>query len=120
MADPFDLERLRVNPADLQRKPKPKKWRREYVRVPWEWVERLQSSRCVGTYRLALVLLYEFWRTGERPVVLSNASAQAGGLPRRSKWRALAELEGLGLVRVERASRKSPRVTPLHLSRDPS
>ena len=27
MADPFDLERLRVNPADLQRKPKPKKWR---------------------------------------------------------------------------------------------
>ena len=35
MADAFDLERLRVNPADLQRKPKRKKWRREYVRVPW-------------------------------------------------------------------------------------
>jgi hypothetical protein len=120
MADPFDLKRLRVNPADLQRKPKPKKWRREYVRVPWEWVERLQSSRRVSTYRLALLLLYEFWRTGGRPVVLSNASVQAGGLPRRSKWRALAELEGLGLVRVERASRKSPRVTPLYLSRDPS
>jgi hypothetical protein len=120
MADAFDLARLRVNPADLQRKPKRKKWRREYVRVPWEWVERLQSSRRVSTYRLALLLLYEFWRTGGRPVVLSNASAQAGALPRRSKWRALAELEGLGLVRVERALRKSPRVTPLHLSRDPS
>ena len=26
MADPFDLERLRVDPADLQRKPKRKKW----------------------------------------------------------------------------------------------
>ena len=86
MADAFDLERLLVNPADLQRKPKRKKWRREYVRVPWEWVERLQSSRRVSTYRLALLLLYEFWRTGERPVVLSNISALPEGLSRRSKW----------------------------------
>ena len=120
MVDPFDLERLRVNPADLQRKPKPKKWRREYVRVPWEWVERLQSSRRVSTYRLALLLLYEFWRTGERPVVLSNISALPEGLSRRSKWNALTELEGLGLIRVERTSRKSPRVTPLYLSQDTS
>ena len=92
MADAFDLERLRVNPADLQRKPKRKKWRREYVRVPWEWVERLQSSRRVSTYRLALLLLDEFWRTGERPVVLSNISALPEGLSRRSKWNALTEL----------------------------
>ena len=87
MADAFDLERLLVNPADLQRKPKRKKWRREYVRVPWEWVERLQSSRRVSTYRLALLLLYEFWRTGERPVVLSNISALPEGLSRRPRRR---------------------------------
>ena len=36
MADPFDdLERLRVNPADLQHKAKRKKWRRQYVQFPW-------------------------------------------------------------------------------------
>ena len=42
MADPFDLERLRVNPADLQRKPKRKKWHRHHVQFPWTWLERLQ------------------------------------------------------------------------------
>ena len=74
----------------------------------------------MSTYRLALLLLYEFWRTGERPVVLSNISAQAEGLSRRSKWNALTELEGLGLIGSRGTSRKSPRVTPLYLSRDTS
>jgi hypothetical protein len=118
MADAFDLERLRVDPADLQHKPKRKKWRREFVQVPCTWLERLRRTKRVSTYRLAHLLLYEFWRTGKRPVVLSNISAQAEGLSARSKWNALAELEGLGLVRIERAPRKSPRVTPLRLSRD--
>jgi hypothetical protein len=54
MADPFDLERLRVNLADLQRKPmpKPSRWRRQYVQFPWEWVERLQAAKRISTYRL--------------------------------------------------------------------
>ena len=98
-------------------KPKRKKWRRHYVHVPWEWVERGQLPT-VSTYRLALLLLYEHWRTGGRPIVLSNISALQEGLSRRSKWNALAELEGLGLIRIERAPPKSPRVTPLRLSRD--
>jgi hypothetical protein len=119
MADPFDLERLRVNPADLQpqlkSKPLSQKWRRQFVQVPWEWVPCLRT-RSGNTYHLALVLLYAFWRTGGQPVVLSNGFAYAEGLSRRSKWRALAELQELGLVRVERAPRKSPRVTPLFTS----
>ena len=118
MADAFDLERLRVSPADLQRKPKRKKWHRDHVQVPWTWLERLRRTKRVSTYRLAHLLLYEFWRTGKRPVVLSNISVQAEGLSPRSKWNALTELEGLGLVEVERVLRKSPRVTPLRVSRD--
>ena len=43
MADPFDPERLRVSPADLQRKPKRKKWHRDHVQVPWTWLERLRE-----------------------------------------------------------------------------
>jgi hypothetical protein len=117
MSDAFDLERLRVDPADLQRKPKQKKWRREFVQVPCTWLESLRQTKRVSTYRLAHLLLYEFWRTGKRPVVLSNISAKAEGLSPRSKWNALTELEGLGLIEVERAPRKSPRVTPLHVSR---
>jgi hypothetical protein len=61
MADAFDW--LRVNPTDLQRKPKRKKWRRHYVRFPWEWAERMRSVQRGNTYRLALLLVYEHWRT---------------------------------------------------------
>jgi hypothetical protein len=121
--DPFDLAALRVDPADprLQRRAgKPKKWRRHYVQFPWAWVERLQAARRVSTYRLALLLAYEHWRTGGRPIVLTNALSMAEGLSRRSKWRALAELETLGLVKVERKRRRSPQLVLRKLGRDQS
>lgn len=116
----FDLARLRVDLADprFRRVGKPKKWRREYVQFPWTWIEGLQAAKRVSTYRLALLLVYEHWRMGGRPIVLSNALVIAEGVSRRTKWNALVELEGLGLVRVERRSRKSPRLILCHLPRD--
>ena len=116
----FDLARLRVDLADPRFRGvgKPKKWRREYVQFPWTWIEGLQAAKRVSTYRLALLLVYEHWRMGGRPIVLSNALVMAEGVSRRTKWNALVELEGLGLVRVERRSRKSPRLILCHLPRD--
>jgi hypothetical protein len=116
MQQDFDLDSLRVDPATLAHKARrSKKWRRQYVRVPWAWVECLQAARRVSTYRLALVLVYESWRCGGRPIVLSNMLSKAEGLSRRSKWNALAELEALGLVRVRRRPRRSPRLVLQHL-----
>jgi hypothetical protein len=110
--DPYDLSRLRVDVEATARKVRrPKSWRRYYVQVPWIWIERLRSAQRVNTYRLALVLLYEHWRTGGKPVALSNVAMQAEGLTRRSKWRALEELTELGLIAVETKPGKSPRVT---------
>ena len=109
--DPYDLNKLRVGVQSATSKPrKPKSWRRHYVRVPWAWVEQLQSVRRVSTYRLAFVLLYESWRTGGKPIVLSNISVKAEGLLPRSKWNALAELAELGLIVIEKKSGRSPRV----------
>jgi hypothetical protein len=105
--DPFDLKNLRVDLPKLPLKRR-KQWRRQFVRVPWEWVERLRPARRVSTYQLALLLAYEYWRQGGRPIVLSNVAAE---MPRRSKWRALVELESMGLIRIERRSRKAPLVT---------
>jgi len=105
--DPFDPKNLRVDPS----KPLPKRrkqWRRQFARVPWEWVERLRPARRVCTYRLALLLVYEHWRQGGRPIALSNVAAE---MPPRSKWRALAELESLGLIAIERRKRKAPLIT---------
>jgi hypothetical protein len=77
-SDPFDLATLRVDSERVRQPARPKKWQRHYVNVPWQWVERLRRAKRISTYRLALVLLYEHWRTGGRPIVLSNVFALAG------------------------------------------
>jgi hypothetical protein len=118
--NPFELATLRVDLERVHQPAKPKKWQRHYVNVPWQWVERLRGAKRISTYRLALVLLYEHWRTGARPTALSNVFALAEGLPARSKWRALAELESLGLIHVKRQRRHAPRVVLRHLARKPS
>jgi hypothetical protein len=113
-----DLEALRASGGTEVRQiksPKPKKWRREFVRVPWEWAERLQKAKRVSTFKLAHLLLYQHWRTGGRPLVLSNVSVRAEGLSRWTKWLALAELEQLGLVRVERRKRQAPQLVLQHV-----
>jgi hypothetical protein len=119
-SNPFDLEILRVDPERVRQPAKLRKWRREFVRVPWEWAEHMRDVRSGSVYRLALLLLYESWRLGGRPVTLSNVSALTEGLSRRSKWRAMSELERLGLIRIERRRRHAPRVVLRHLPREPS
>jgi hypothetical protein len=96
--------------------PKPRtKWRREFVRVPWEWAERLQGAKRVSSWRLAVLLLYEHWRTGGRDIALSNVLARDIGLSCRSKSRGLKELENLDLIEVRRHRRTAPRVALKHL-----
>jgi hypothetical protein len=114
MRDPFDLGALRIDPADPNLRPKgatrKARWRKQFVRVPWVWVNRLKDARHIGTYRVALHLLYEHWRNGGRSVVLPNGALKETGVSRWAKWDALRELERLGLVAVERRPRKSPLV----------
>jgi hypothetical protein len=109
-----DWGAMGVNPNDLRRraeaKPAKKKWRRQFIRFPWAWMDRLRPTTSGSTYRLALVLVYEHWRTGGRPIVLSNIAAAKEGVSRHSKWRALRELENLGLVVLERRPKGSPTI----------
>jgi len=114
--DPFAVEDLRVDPSDSTlvskaARPRKAKWERKFIQFPWLWVERLETTNRGSTYRLALLLLYEYWRNGGRPIKLSNAKLANNGLTRKSKWRALLELERFGLVKVERRPRKSPLIT---------
>ena len=116
MGDPFDIDGLRIDPADSAYVGKaagsPKaKWQRKFVRMPWAWIDRLGTSNRGATYRVALLLNYEYWRNGGRPIRLSNAALIDEGVTRMSKSRALKELEQLGLVKVEWRDRKSPMVT---------
>ena len=112
----FDLANLRVDPERVRQPARRKKWRRQFVHVPWQWVERLRGAKRISTYRLALVLLYEHWRSGGRPIALSNVGMQPEGLTPRSKWNALSELRTLDLITVKAQSGKSPRIALRHLS----
>jgi hypothetical protein len=115
--DPFDLDALRIDPRDptlaSAAKARKKKWRRRFIKFPWTWADRLKATNRGSTYRVALHLVYEHWRSGSRAIELANMALAEVGVKRRAKWRALRELEQLGLIKVEARSRKSPLVTLL-------
>jgi hypothetical protein len=120
--DPFDdLQALRVDPNDgemvrLAKVPaKVQKRRGHFIKVPWVWFERLAGAHG-QTYRLALYLLYLYWKDGSgRSVKLPNVGLRDVGISRQSKWRRLTDLEHLGLIKVERRPRRSPLVHLSHL-----
>ena len=120
--DNFRIEKLRVEPALMQkvlehqaRKSRPKGWQRIYTLVPREWELRLLKAKRISTYRLAIELLYLHWSGKGKPVTVSSKVAQGVRLSIRSKWNALSELERLGLIKVERKSRRSPCVVLFHM-----
>ena len=109
MSDPFDLGAFQMVGTVIDWKA-PRR-RQQFVKVPMAWVERLGAARRVATPKVALRLLWMHFRDRGRPVRLSNLALARDGVPRKQKPRALAELERLGLVGVERRRRKAPIVT---------
>jgi hypothetical protein len=89
------------------------KRRRHFVMVPWTWLEKLAAARYVATYRVAHHILYWHWKEHGEPFTLSNGIMAIEGVSRWQKWRALGELEKLGLITIERRRRKTPRITVL-------
>jgi hypothetical protein len=82
-----------------------------FVRLPGEWAHRLCQAKHLGTYKVAVYLLHLNWKSRGRPIRLPNAALAQMGVGRDAKWRALLELETLGLVEVSRRDRKSPEVS---------
>jgi hypothetical protein len=114
--DPYaDLKQHRLTPETLAKLAgvprKIRKRREHFVQFPWPWVERLAKARYIATYRVALHVLYRHWKAGGEPFTLSNSMVATEGVARGTKWRALRELEQLGLIAIERRKRKSPRIT---------
>ena len=105
--------RIAVQTLDLDVPARPKRrWRRQFVQVPWSWVEALKGAKYIATYRVALYVLYEYWRSGGRPVKVSNVTVGRVGVNPDAKLRGLKELDDLGLVSVERNGKAAPLVSP--------
>lgn len=130
MSDDFNLESLKMSDEDIAclnrlkaegepsgiaaalAKERKQKRERTFVMVPLAWKDKLATVRAFPTYAVALELLHRQWRLGN-PVSLSNVTAATIGVERRQKWRALKELEQLGLIKINRRPRKSPTITVL-------
>jgi hypothetical protein len=104
---------IEVVPApDSATKRRAKNWQSEFIMVPLHWAEKLATSRSANAYRLAYYLLDEHRRTRGKPIQVSNVGALRGAaIGRYAKWRALRELEALGLIRIEQRHGKSPAAT---------
>jgi hypothetical protein len=84
--------------------------RDQFIIVPMAWKNRLAAAVHVSTFKLALHLLYQHWKNDGAAIKLSNVALANDGISRWQKWRALEELEKLGLVAIERQCRRSPMV----------
>ena len=118
--DPYaDLKQHALNPetfALLGRRLEPLKVRRrqkQFIMLPWTWVERLRDARSVTTYKVALYILHMSWKKHSKSFKLANGALSEEGISRYQKRDALKDLERLGIIRVERRVRKSPIVTAL-------
>jgi hypothetical protein len=107
----FDADSLRL------REPLPdakaRRRSREFVMISLAQSEQLDKAVNFATERIFRHLLFLVWRSRDNSVRLANAALLQKGIHRKAKWRALAELETLGLINVERRSRKSPQITVL-------
>ena len=84
----------------------------KFIIFPEEWRDQLAHIKAGGaTYRVALYLLHEVWRSGSNRVKLANVSLEAHGVSRWGKHRALNRLGSVGLISTEHAFGKSPVVT---------
>jgi hypothetical protein len=114
--DSFDPARLRL-PRDFvraggrERAPSRKSKGGRFIKFPLSWAEQLTKARRIATYRVALRVLYLHWRSRGQPFTLANRGLETEGVGRIAKWRALGELELLGLITIERCKGRSPRIT---------
>jgi hypothetical protein len=106
--NPFALD---LSDPAFAPKPGARKWERRYTIFPYAWQVRLRDCKASSTYRLALHLLYEHWRSGGHRIRLSNVALATEGVGRTAKLHGLRELERVGLVQVEWRPKKAPLVT---------
>jgi hypothetical protein len=114
----FDPEEFRITSEQQSEigasNPKSKRHRQrgKFVQVPELWREQLCRIRAHGsTYRVALHLLHETWRTGNSVTKLTNVALTKVGVGREGKAIALRELRKTGLISVEQRPRRNPIVT---------
>lgn len=104
------VDTIAADPPATKRRP----FKVQFVKLSDYWMERLERSNNPGTFKLAHRILKEAFKRqyvgGE--IVLS---AEATGLSRKVRSKAVKELVGLGLIAIEQSGNQAVRVTNLLL-----
>jgi hypothetical protein len=85
-----------------------------FVKLPFALIEHLRGANG-QTYGLPHCLLRLSFQRQTWSLSLANTTAAGAGIPPRTKWRALRDLERRGLVIVQARPNKSPLVHLLQM-----
>jgi hypothetical protein len=111
--------RIEVEELDVGLTPRKKKrapFKADWVKLPQYWVEALRQSKCLSTYKLAHVILFEAFKREQvgGEIVLSSTVT---GMKRYAKTKAAKELTKLGLIEIGKAGNRAMRVTNIYYSK---
>jgi hypothetical protein len=106
-----EFEALRGAEKPIRKPVRKAKSKSKFTILPDAWRDRLEELDADGTtYRVAIHLLREAWRSGSDRVKLANVALEGQHVSRWSKYRALNLLREAGLISVKQEPRKSPVV----------
>lgn len=99
--------------AAIKRK---RKRQQDFVMTTRAQFDQLATARHLATVKVFLCIQFLVFRSSSKSVRLANVALARAGIGRNGKRAALAELEGLGLIRVTRYAHRSPEIQILDLS----
>jgi hypothetical protein len=113
----FQSKQQSMQPAlDEQQQPvKPQQGAKCYATLGCIWIDALKNATHRETFKIAIYLMQEYFSEGRTNITLSNVALREWRIRKDCKMAAIAELERLGLILVERnGDRRSPIVHLLH------
>lgn len=86
---------------------KPEPASRGFVKLTWTQVERLhRASRFASTAKVFHLLLFCAFKAYNKPFVLPGNAFSPEGVSRSSQWRAIRELQRLGLISIDKKTKR--------------
>jgi hypothetical protein len=118
----FDIADLKLKPEQLKnskpvevgnKQPRRQRQQREFVMLTKPRLDLLMKATKLSSWRVFCGLVLIDWKRPGQPIRLGNLTLGRGQIGRKEKRGALAELEALGLISVERREKRSPLITVL-------
>jgi hypothetical protein len=110
--EPWHVKRLRELEAAA---PVKRKKVEPFVKVPLWWIAAAAKAARSPRTLVLVELLRASWKARSPTFPLANVRLAKLGVSRETKREVLRDLEGAGLIMVERPGRKSPVVTLISL-----